>query len=214
MADLDDNQCRLCLVTPAGAAPESFAPILDEALSGGDVASLIVTADSADQSALAEAVVPLAQARNVAAIIQNDVETAMRTQADGVHVDDREADFAALAAALRPGKIAGAGGLTSRHAAMQAGEADPDYVFFSRLDGDTEATIFDKTLSLAEWWAALFELPAIVMGGSTLDSVRQARGAGIEFVALRRAVWEHPEGAKAAVETANRLLVKTTETVR
>lgn len=208
MALVKAGTCRLCLVAPPGAAPETFGPALDAALAGGDVASLIITAAPGELDRLAVSAVPRTQAHGVAALIHNDREIALNTGADGVHVDDRRADLGALVAALHPDRIAGVGNLTSRHDAMTAGEAEPDYLFFGRLDGDTGAAIFPKALDLAEWWAAIFEIPAVVMGGSELASVRQAGKAGIEFVALRRAVWEHPDGPGAAVAAANRLLAE------
>lgn len=209
MALVNADPCRLCLVTPLGATPETVGATLEVALIGGDVASLIVTASPGELGRLAAATVPLAQAHGVAALIHNDREVALSTGADGVHVDDRRADLAAIVAALHPDRIAGIGNLTSRHDAMTAGEAQPDYVFFGRLDGDNGAAIFPKAFDLAEWWSALFEIPAVVMGGADLASVRQASTAGIEFVALRRAVWEHPDGPGAAVAAANRLLAET-----
>lgn len=208
MALVKPDTCRLCLVTPPGAAPETFGSALDAALAGGDVASLIVTGGPGELNRLAAAAVPVAQAHGVAALIHNDREIALSTGADGVHVDDRRADLAAFVATLHPERIAGVGNLTSRHDAMTAGEAEPDYLFFGRLDGDREAAIFPKALDLAEWWAALFEIPAVIMGGSDLASVHQASKAGIEFVALRRAVWEYPDGPGAAVAAANRLLAE------
>jgi thiamine-phosphate pyrophosphorylase len=208
MALVDADACRLCLVTPAGATPETFGPTLKDALAGGDVASLIVTAAPGDLGRLAAVAVPLAQARGVAVLIHNDRDIALSTGADGVHIDDRRADLGSLVATLHPHSIAGVGHLKSRHDAMTAGEAEPDYVFFGRLDGDSTAAIFPKTLDLAEWWAALFAIPAVVMGGFDLASVLQARTAGIEFVALRRAVWEYPDGPGGAVAEANRLLVE------
>lgn len=211
MADKDDDHCRLCLVTPAGVSPERFAPILDDALSGGDVASLIITDDPAGLAALAAATVPLAQARGVAALIHNSTRIAEQTNADGVHIDDGLSGLGAIVASLRPNKIVGVGGLTSRHDAMTAGDADPDYVFFGRLDGDTAPEIFDKAFDLAEWWASLFQIPGVVMGGTSLASVLKARDAGIEFVALRSAVWDHPAGAGAAIAEANHLLATLTE---
>ena len=211
MADSQDDHCRLCLVTPAGVTPGQFAPILDDALSGGDVASLIITADPAELAAFAAAIIPLAQAKGVAALIHNDTRIAEQTNADGVHFDDGLPDLGATVSSLRPNKIVGIGGLTSRHDAMTAGDADPDYVFFGRLDGDTTPEIFDKAFDLAEWWASLFQIPGVVMGGTLLASVLQARDAGIEFVALRNAVWDHPAGAGAAVAEANRLLARLTE---
>ncbi len=88
---------------------------------------------------------------------------------------------------------------------MEAGEANPDYVFFGRLDGDTADVIFDKALDLAAWWAPTFVIPAIVMGGRSVASVREAVASGVEFVALARAVFEADDPA-AAVAEATRLL--------
>lgn len=206
MALVEADRCRLCLVTPSGATPETFASVLGDTLAGGDVASLIITALPADLGRVAEAAVPIAQAHGVAALIHNDAELALKSEADGVHIDDRRADLPALVARLHPQWIAGVGNLSTRHDAMSAGETEPDYAFFGRLDGDTAAGIFPKALELARWWAALFEIPAMVMGGAELASVSQARDAGVEFVALRRAVWEHHDGPAAAVAAANRLL--------
>src|SRR6202008_4388297 len=114
---------------------DRLSAILEEALSGGDVASLIVAADLAALPAIAAAAVPVAQAHGVAAIIVGDTRLAGHLKADGVHVETGHADLAEAARSLRPAKIVGAGGLRSRHEAMLAGESDPDYVFFGRLDG-------------------------------------------------------------------------------
>lgn len=200
------SRARLCLVTPAVGDPAGFAPRLADALSGGDVATLIVTAAAANLQALAEAAVPLAQARDVAVLVHNDTRVAGRAKADGVHVDSGIADLRDAVATLRPRRIVGAGGFMTRHDAMLAGEADPDYLFFGRLDGDTEDGIFPKALDLAAWWSSVFVIPAIVMGGKAIASVDEAAAAGIEFVALRDAVWSHPGGPGAAVAEANRRL--------
>jgi thiamine-phosphate pyrophosphorylase len=213
MANAEKNLCRLCLVTPPGITPEKFGPVLDDALAGGDVASLIIAADSGELGQLAKDLAPIAQAHNVAVLIHNDTQIAGRARADGVHIDGGRADLAAAVSSLRPTKIVGAGNLRSRHDAMLAGDTDPDYVFFGRLDGDTDTEIFPKALALAEWWAELFAIPAMVMGGSSLESVRHARDARIEFVALRRAVWDYPEGPGAAIAEANRLLSAAAEPV-
>lgn len=175
-------------------------------MSGNDVASLIITADRDDLAGVAKTLVPIAQAHGVAALIHNDIRIAEETRADGVHIDEPGDDLARSVAALHPDYIAGIGNVHSRHDAMLAGEADPDYVFFGQTDGDRQAMIFDKALDLGQWWASLSRIPAIVMGGSSLTSVQQARSAVIEFVALRDAVWSHPAGARKAVADANRLL--------
>ncbi|MCB1486189.1 MAG: thiamine phosphate synthase [Bauldia sp.] len=206
MPNTDQIRCRLCLVTPADIDADAFRPLLDAALGAGDVASLIVTGGPHDLQATAEALVPVAQTHNVAALVLNDTRVAGRSRADGVHVDTGPTDIKAAIEAFRPDKIVGAGGIRSRHEAMTIGEADPDYLFFGRLDGDNNAGIFPKALDLAAWWSSMFVVPAMVMGGSSLDSVAEAAAAGIEFVALRNAIWEHPSGPALAVREANRLL--------
>jgi len=203
------NFGRLCLITPPRIAIDGFLPALDAALGAGDVASLLIAAETTSPAALQELasrIVPVAQRHGVAAIVPEDTRLAGRTGADGVHVTTGLADLKLAIEALRPDRIVGAGGITTRHQAMEIGEADPDYLFFGRLDGDTGDTIFRKAFDLAAWWSALFQVPAIVMGGHTVGSVVEAVEARIEFVALRSAVWEHAEGPAAAVAEANRLI--------
>lgn len=216
MPKAETSRCRLCLVTPLRSDPAALAKLVGAALSGGDVASLIIAVDPADPNALqrlAEAIVPIAAARGVATLIHNDTRIVGRTGADGVHVDGGAADLADAVAGLRPKKkIVGAGGVRSRHEAMVAGEADPDYVFFGRLDGDTGEAIFANAFELAAWWSSLFVIPAIVMGGSSIASVRQGAEAEIEFVALGRAVFAAADPA-AAVAEANRILADVPEPV-
>ncbi len=211
MTDAKSSHCRLCLVTPMGIAPAAFAAMLEEALAAGDVASLFITADPATLSELARAAVLVAQAHGVAAIVVNDTQLTGHVGADGVHIDSGQADLAAAIESFRPERMVGAGGARSRHDAMSLGEADPDYVFFGRFDGDTGPAIFDKTLDLAAWWASIFQIPAVVMGGAAIASVAEARDAAIEFVALRRAVWEHPGGPAEAVRKANAILAEAME---
>jgi thiamine-phosphate pyrophosphorylase len=209
MSNADVRQTRLCLITPRLAAPELFAPRLEAALSGGDVACLIIRGNGGDPDALqriAAALVPIAQRHGTAALIHNDTRIAGRTKADGVHIDSGMEDLKEAIRTFRPRNIVGAGDVRTRHDALIAGEAEPDYVFFGRLDGDSGEGIFPKALDLAAWWSDLVEIPAMVMGGHSLDSVVEARDAGVDFVALSRAVWDAPAGPGAAVREVGRLL--------
>ena len=213
MPEADVRRSRLCLVTPYDIDPDELARRVDDALAGGDVASLIIAGGAEHLQRLAETLVPRAQARGVAALVHNDTRIAGRAHADGVHVDSGVADLSTAVQKLRPKMIVGAGGLRSRHEAMTAGEADPDYLFFGRLDGDTEDDIFHKALDLAAWWSSVFVIPAIVMGGRTIASVETAAREGIEFVALSRAVFDDPRGAAEAVAEANLRLGRMAESV-
>jgi len=210
MANAPDVRSRLVLVTPAAYDVASQAALLAGALAGGDVASLIITPpDPADPGSLeraARAFMPIATAREVACIVANDTRIAGHAGADGVHIETGLNDLRAALEWSRGRKIVGAGGIASRHEAMELAEAEPDYMFFGRLAGDSGDGIFSKARELAAWWSDVTVIPAIVMGGSALASVDEAKADGIEFIALAKAVWDDPRGPGAAVaEVAERL---------
>ena len=196
---------RLVLVTPAGS-DASFAPRLAEALAGGDVAAVIVPLASlaeSDRQAVADALVPVIQEAGAAAILGADTRVVGRAKADGLHAEAMDEDFTDAVNAFSGKRIVGIGGLRTRDEAMAAGEAGADYVLFGLLDATELPDAHPKTVALGEWWAALFEVPAIALGGSDLASVEALAATGVDFVALRAAVWDHAEGPKAAVAAAN-----------
>ncbi len=190
---------RLSLVAPT-PLPPAFAELLEAALGAGDVASLLfVPAGRAEAAAIAA----IAAKYAVASIA---VGTEAFPELDGVHIETGPADVAAARRTLGQNMIVGAGGIRSRHDAMTLGELLPDYVFFGRLGGEGEAVANADTFDLAAWWAALFEIPAMLMGGRQIADAAAAQAAGIEFIALASAVWDHPAGPGAAVTEANALL--------
>jgi thiamine-phosphate pyrophosphorylase len=211
MANTADVRTRLVLVTPPLYEAAAFAPRLSDALAGGDVASLIITGDPLTLQSKAEALVPIATARGVASLVLNDTRIAARANADGVHIESGRANIQLALDSFRRKKIVGAGNVTSRHDAMEIAEIEPDYLFFGRLDGDTAEGIFPRAFELAEWWSEVATIPAIVMGGKDLGSVEQAASAGIEFVALSSAVWEHAKGPGAAVAAVAERLASVVE---
>jgi thiamine-phosphate pyrophosphorylase len=211
MANSAEVRTRLVLVTPPLYEAAAFAPRLSDALAGGDVASLIITGDPITLQSKAEALVPIATARGVASLVLNDTRIAARANADGVHVETGSASVEAALESLRRKKIVGAGNIPSRHDAMEIAETEPDYLFFGRLDGDMQDEIFPRSLDLASWWSEVALVPAIVMGGRNVSSVDQAVSAGIEFVALSAAVWEHAAGPAAAVAAVAERLASVVE---
>jgi thiamine-phosphate pyrophosphorylase len=199
----DQIPFRLCLVTPDGAARDPrFPAALESALAAGEVAALFVTAGAEDR---ADELFAIAQRRGVAVLVVGDVACAITTGADGV-LAESAADLDRALALLGGRGMIGAGGIRSRHEAMLAGEKNPDYLFFGRLDGDGAPALFPKALALAAWWSDLFQIPSVLMGGSDLGSAAEAARSGVEFVALRSAVWDHPSGPAAAVAAARELL--------
>lgn len=200
---------RLYLVTPREVDIATFPAVLEQALAAGDVASLLIAVEGGSdmtRQRIAEILTQIAQKRDVAALIRNDTRATGRAKADGIHIDTGRADLDSALESFHPAGIVGAGNLATRHEAMEAGETRVDYVFFGQLDRPEEPTCAQKALDLAEWWVPLFEPPVVLFAGSDLASVDEAAATGAEFVALRDAVWTHPQGPAAAVVEANRRL--------
>lgn len=198
---------RIFLVTPARADVSLFPDLLRETLAVTDVAAVLVAApEGLSLTDFAAGVVPIIQDAGAAALIADDSRIAGRLKADGVHIGTGFGDLRTAAEALRPARIVGAGNIHSRHAAMEAGEAGADYIFFGRPHGDTHDEAHPKALDLAEWWSDLMEIPAVMMAGRSVESLNAAAATGVGFVALHQAVWGHASGpAEALRRAADRL---------
>jgi thiamine-phosphate pyrophosphorylase len=201
---------RLYLVTPRLTDPAKFLPELEAALAAGDIAAVLLRLAEADERTLinrGKTAVAAVQRRDVALILDGHPELAARTGADGAHLTGIET-FAAALALLKPDRIAGAGGLPSRHDAMLAGETGADYVMFGEPDDRGRRLSPDDVLERLEWWAGLVEIPCVGYAAS-LDEVAGLAQTGAEFIALGEWIWTEPQGAAAAVAAAESLAAAT-----
>lgn len=197
------HRARLYLVSPRRVAPESFARDLGDALSAADVACLLISLESTDEALWREtlrAILPVAQGKDVAVLLDGHVDLAHDEGADGTHIGDPRQLRGALAA-LKPGLIVGAGGIASRHDAMIAGEAGADYVAFGEPQAKADAEDPALLMERVSWWAELFETPCVAFAGS-LDAVGSLSRAGADFVAVGEPVWSAPEGTAEALRRA------------
>ncbi|MEP6566023.1 MAG: thiamine phosphate synthase [Mesorhizobium sp.] len=202
------NRCRIVLIAPPGASAERITA----AFEGGDVASLILPENGMDEAsfqALAEEIVPAAQAAGVAVIIAGDTRIAGRVQADGIHVEVGKAELAETIGHFQAKMMVGTGGAKTRDDALELGEVRPDYIFFGRFGYDNKPEPHPRNLSLGQFWADVIQIPCIVMAGSDLASVTAVAATGAEFVALSSAVFADGVDAKMAVAGANVLLDET-----
>lgn len=207
-ATKDNERCRLLLVAPPLADGDALAKLLSAALSGGDVASVILDGSGLDEAtfqASAQKAVAIIQDKGAAAIILNDTRIAGRVGADGIHIEGKAAELAEAIEKHTPKFIVGTGNLRDRHGAMEIGELQPDYVFFGKVGADNKPDAHPRNLALAGWWAELVEIPSVAQAGNSVESVIEAAQTGADFVALGRAVFEAEDPAKAVAE-ANRLL--------
>jgi thiamine-phosphate pyrophosphorylase len=165
--------------------------------------------DEASFQALAEKIVPAAQAAGVAVIIDGDTRIAGRVQADGLHVEANRATLEETIENFQAKMMVGCGGAKTRDDALELGETRPDYIFFGRFGYDNKPEPHPRNLSLGQWWAEMIEIPCIVMAGSDIVSVEAVAATGCEFVALSSAVFAEGVDPRAAVASANTLLDQT-----
>lgn len=209
------ERTRLYLITPPRIAdvPE-FAAVLEGALEAGDVACLQIRLKGDDGKidvtatrAVAEAVTAMAQAYGAAIIINDSPELAVELGADGVHVGPEDMSVKTAREIVGPDAILGATAKNSRHAAMAAGEHGADYVAFGAFyPTATKAGTVPAELELLEFWQETMELPCVAIGGITVENAAPLVTAGADFLAVSSGVWNHPQGAAAAVMAFNALL--------
>jgi len=198
---------RLYLVTPAVADPAAVQDMLGAAMKSGDVAAVLLRLAAADERTLinrAKALARLIQDHGAALLLEDLPEIAAHVGADGAHLSDIAAFEAALGT-LKPARIAGCGGLQTRHDAMLAAEAGADYVMFGEPDQHQNRPSLDAVVERVDWWAELFEIPCVGFAGS-MEDVAPLADAGAEFIALGDWIFDYPQGAALVVaEAASRL---------
>jgi thiamine-phosphate pyrophosphorylase len=206
------NRCRIVLIAPRMDDLPTLESLLADAIRGGDVASLILPAYGDGEAAFqrrAEVLVPIAQTRGIAVMIEGETRVAGRVGADGIHFEGRKEGLEELIEKFQGRMMIGAGGAKSRDDALELGEARPDYMFFGRFGYDNTPEPHPRNLSLGRWWAEMIELPSIVMAGNEIASVGAVAATGAEFVALSSAVFADGADTAGQVAAANALLDET-----
>jgi thiamine-phosphate pyrophosphorylase len=196
---------RLYLVTPPVADAAAFTGELDAALAAADVAAVLLRlaeGDERTQTNRIKALAAVVQARNAALLTDGHARLAARAGADGANLTGIP-DLVDALETLKPDRIAGAAGLTTRHDAMLAAEGGADYVMFGEPNEDSRPP-FATVIERIAWWAEVFEAPCVGYATSA-DEAQALAEAGADFVAIDF-VWNDSRGAAAAVaEAAARL---------
>jgi thiamine-phosphate pyrophosphorylase len=198
---------RLYLFTPALGEPGALADKLAAVLDAGDIAAVLLNLEDTDERTLvsrAKTVATIAQRRGVALLLDGRAEIATRAGADGAHLSGIEGLTAAIGA-LKPQRIAGAGGLKSRHDAMLAAESGADYVMFGEPDRNGRRPPFEAVIERVVWWAEVFEVPCVGYAGD-LDEVSALAQAGSDFIALGDWLWTQEAAPSALVAAAAKYL--------
>jgi thiamine-phosphate pyrophosphorylase len=195
--------CQLYLLSPLDVGGD-FPARLASALDASSVAAFQFRVKNVDQhaaAALAEPLLEVCRARDVAFIVNDDIGLAKRIGADGVHLGQGDGDPREARRMLGPDAQIGVTCHASRHLAMEAAEAGADYVAFGAFfPTATKVTEYRADLSLLGWWTTISEVPCVAIGGITVDNCAPLIATCCDFLAVSSGVWAHPEGPAAAVK--------------
>ena len=184
--------CQLYLISPLDVSG-AFADRLARARDAGPVAAFQFRIKDVDQhaaAALAEPLQRICADREVAFIVNDSIALAKRLGADGVHLGQGDGDPREARDSLGPDVQIGVTCHDSRHLAMEAGEGSADYVAFGAFFPTTTKTVkHQPDPSILSWWASMFELPSVAIGGITPVNAPPLVAAGADFLAVCGAVW-------------------------
>jgi len=191
---------KLYLISPqevGGAFPDR----LKAALEPGVATAFQLRVKDVDEHELARLAEPLQRIcadADVAFIVNDSMALAKRLGADGVHLGQSDGDIREARALLGPSAQIGRTCHDSRHLAMEAGEAGADYVAFGAFyPTTTKPSNYRPAPAILSWWASVFEIPCVAIGGITPANAKPLVDAGADFIAVCQAVWGKDDTAAA-----------------
>lgn len=139
-------------------------------------------------------------------VINDDVEIALASGADGVHVGQKDMDVREARRRLGPGRIIGVSCKTVEQArAAEAGGAD--YLGVGAMyPTDTKSDTSQVTVETLRAICEAVEIPVVAIGGIRADRIEPLRGNGADGVAVVSAIFGQPD-----IEAAARSLKETAE---
>jgi len=205
--------CRLYLITPPRLDDlAGFGHSLAHALDAGDVAALQIRLKGAPDDVIAAAadmILPIAQARDVAVILNDRPDLAARLGCDGVHIGQDDAPYAEARRLVGKDRMVGVTCHDSRHLAMEAAEAGADYVAFGAFfPTDTKEARGHPELEILSIWQETMQIPCVAIGGIKAENAAVVAAAGADFLAVMAGVWSYGDGPAAAVAALNAEIAK------
>ena len=207
--DHGNEYCQLYLVTPPAFDPNVFADDLMAALDAGPVGAVQLRLKDVDDDIIrqaAERLLPICRDRDVPLIMNDHHDLAVETDCDGVHVGQGDASYIDARKTVGDDRAVGVTCHSSRHLAMEAGEAGADYVAFGAFfPTGTKQVAHQAEIDILSWWSELFVVPCVAIGGITVENCPPLVAAGADFLAVVSGVWDYEGGPGAAVEAFNKV---------
>jgi len=203
-------RCQLYIITPPQLSPVVFADHLARALDAGPVSAVQLRLEGAEDDLwklAVEKLMPVAQERETAFIVNNKAELAKEMDADGVHLGMSDMRIKDARRLLGPDKIIGASCLDSKHLGMTAAESGADYVSFGPFytarspfyPAKSYAPKYMVSPTILTWWNTLMEIPCVAAGGIKPGNCGDLVKAGADFICASTSIWDYEGGAAQAI---------------
>lgn len=187
----------------AWLAGRTLADCVREAIAGGATFVQLREKGLSTDEIVAEAaeIIPVCRAAGVPFVIDDDVEAARRSGADGVHVGQSDTACAEARAALGPAAIVGVSAQTVEEA-LAAQAAGADYLGVGAMYGTpTKPDAIDVTFEELARICAAVDIPVTAIGGINARTMGSLAGTGVDGAAVVSAIF-----AAEDIEAATREL--------
>ena len=150
----------------------------------------------------AKALAALCRGYGVPFVVDDDVEVAIASGADGVHVGQSDLEAGKVRELIGPDRILGVSARTVEQAVL-AEERGADYlgvgsVFSTSTKLDANSIAIDEIRRIRE----AVSIPLVAIGGISEQNILQLKGAGVDGVAVVSALFAQPEPGEAAARPA------------
>ncbi|PZO64290.1 MAG: thiamine phosphate synthase [Paracoccus denitrificans] len=192
---------QLYLIAPALLPASDLSATLLAILDAAPVACLRLpgVGDEATLGRMADIARDVAHARDVAVVIDDHVQLALRHGLDGVHLTTGARNVRAARKELGADAIVGAYCGASRHDGMNAGEAGADYVSFGPCGPSALGQGEPVDPALFQWWSEMIEVPVVAEGA--LDRILvETLWPIADFIALGPEIWSAEDQAPQVIE--------------
>lgn len=184
----------------------TLAGCVREAIAGGATFVQLREKDLTTEEIVAEAaeIIPVCRAAGVPFVIDDDVEAARRSGADGVHVGQSDTACAEARAVLGPEAIVGVSAQTVEEA-LAAQAAGADYLGVGAMYGTpTKPDAVDVTFEELARICAAVDIPVAAIGGINARTMGSLAGTGVDGAAVVSAIFA-AEDIEAATRELRRL---------
>ena len=210
----DYNRTQLYLITPPKLDLATFPDILERTLDAGNVACIQLRLKNTIEDDVRQAIDSLkkiAQVRGVAFLLNDDPALAADTGCDGVHIGQEDATYSDARKAIGSDAIVGVTCHASRHLGMEAAEQGADYVAFGAFfETKTKIPKFYADFEILEYWCQDMTVPAVAIGGITVNNCRPLINTGVDFLAITSGIWDYETGPQEAVKAFNKIIKEET----